>query len=49
MALWKCTDCDFKKDSRCKPRKCPECEGTEFVKDEEGKEPKRKWCCSCSH
>ncbi len=25
MAEWKCSKCGFIKDSRCKPRKCPEC------------------------
>jgi ABC-type ATPase with predicted acetyltransferase domain len=22
MAVWKCKDCGFEKESRCKPRKC---------------------------
>ncbi len=33
MALWKCQKCGYSKESRCKPRKCPECEGREFAKD----------------
>ncbi len=35
MAQWKCAKCGYSKESRCKPRKCPECEGREFEKDEE--------------
>ncbi|MCK5237433.1 MAG: rubredoxin [Deltaproteobacteria bacterium] len=27
MATWKCKKCGHTKDSRCKPKKCPECEG----------------------
>ncbi|MFQ5736422.1 MAG: RCKP-type rubredoxin-like domain-containing protein [Thermodesulfobacteriota bacterium] len=34
MAVWKCEDCGYTKESRCKPRKCPQCETTCFVKDE---------------
>ncbi len=34
MAQWKCSKCGFTKESRCKPRKCPECEGKEFEKAE---------------
>ena len=42
MAIFKCAKCDFEKESRCKPRKCPECnEDNSFEKKEEG-------CCSCS-
>jgi rubrerythrin len=26
MAEWKCPDCGFSKDSRCKPKKCPTCD-----------------------
>ncbi|QJA06355.1 rubredoxin [Thermosulfurimonas marina] len=34
MALWKCDKCGFSKESRCKPRKCPECgESGTFVKE----------------
>ncbi|QSQ08930.1 hypothetical protein H0A61_01283 [Koleobacter methoxysyntrophicus] len=25
MAVFKCKQCGFEKESRCKPRKCPEC------------------------
>lgn len=25
MATWKCKDCGYEKESRCKPKKCPEC------------------------
>lgn len=34
MAVWKCEKCGYTKESRCKPKKCPECEKTVFVKDE---------------
>ncbi len=35
MASWKCEKCGYTKDSRCKPKKCPECEGKDvFAKDE---------------
>ncbi|MEW6522665.1 MAG: RCKP-type rubredoxin-like domain-containing protein [Bacillota bacterium] len=27
MAVWKCAACGHEKDARCKPRKCPQCEG----------------------
>ncbi|HHW99431.1 MAG TPA: rubredoxin [Firmicutes bacterium] len=26
MAVFKCTNCGFEKEGRCKPRKCPECQ-----------------------
>lgn len=25
MAVFKCSKCGFEKDTRCKPKKCPEC------------------------
>ncbi|MGB9662532.1 MAG: RCKP-type rubredoxin-like domain-containing protein [Moorellaceae bacterium] len=25
MAVWKCSNCGYEKEARCKPRKCPEC------------------------
>lgn len=35
MATWKCKECGFTKDGRCKPKKCPECEKVvEFEKAE---------------
>lgn len=38
MAVFKCSNCGFEKEGRCKPRKCPECEGKDtFVKKEENK------------
>ncbi|WP_091348818.1 RCKP-type rubredoxin-like domain-containing protein [Anaerobranca gottschalkii] len=27
MAVFKCSQCGYEKEGRCKPRKCPECEG----------------------
>lgn len=35
MAVWKCEKCGYTKDSRCKPKKCPECQETEFSKAQE--------------
>ncbi|MRR58364.1 MAG: rubredoxin [Deltaproteobacteria bacterium] len=35
MAVWKCKNCGFSKEGRCKPQKCPQCQekGT-FQKEE---------------
>lgn len=27
MATWKCACCGFTKEGRCKPQKCPQCQG----------------------
>ncbi|WP_340641276.1 RCKP-type rubredoxin-like domain-containing protein [Zhaonella formicivorans] len=36
MAVWKCGNCGFEKETRCKPKKCPECEAKDsFAKKEE--------------
>jgi len=41
MAVYKCTACGHIKESRCKPKKCPECQGKDtFVKEEKPKEEK---------
>ena len=41
MALWKCKECGYSKESRCKPKKCPECQKKDvFVKVEGGKTKK---------
>lgn len=33
MAVYKCPICGCEKDSRCKPKKCPECDKpVEFIK-----------------
>lgn len=40
MAVWVCTRCGYEKEGRCKPRKCPECDGTEFRKKDEGTDGK---------
>lgn len=44
MAVWTCPTCNFEKDSRCKPKKCPECDkAVEFAKKEEAPaKPKKK-------
>ncbi len=25
MATWKCKECGFEKEARCKPKSCPKC------------------------
>lgn len=42
MAVWKCEKCGFEKEGRCKPKKCPACEGTDTLvkKEESNKESK---------
>ena len=35
MAVWTCTSCGYSKESRCKPRKCPECEGKDTFEKKE--------------
>ncbi len=38
MAIWVCKNCGYVRDSRCKPRKCPNCgDQAEFEKEEEKK------------
>lgn len=40
MAIWKCKNCGDEKDVRCKPKKCPVCNGQD--KDQFTKaEPKK--------
>lgn len=36
MAVWKCSVCGEIKESRCRPKKCPNCgaEKEEIIKDE---------------
>ncbi len=35
MAKFKCGECGFEKEGRCKPRKCPECSSEgKFEKEE---------------
>jgi rubrerythrin len=40
MADWKCNVCGFEKEARCKPRKCPECEGKDTFEKKSAKEEK---------
>lgn len=36
MAVWKCSQCGYEKDTRCKPQKCPECTAKDsFAKKEQ--------------
>jgi len=38
MAEWVCKKCGYARDSRCKPKKCPNCDAQDaFEKKEEGK------------
>jgi len=38
MGVFTCDKCKFTKETRCKPKKCPECGANEsFTKKEEGK------------
>ncbi len=42
MAEWVCSKCGFVRDSRCKPKTCPECEAAEtFDKQDDLKPAKR--------
>lgn len=34
MAIWKCQDCGWEKDTRCKPKKCGSCGGSNIQKKE---------------
>jgi len=35
MADWKCSECGHVKESRCKPKKCPQCSSSKgFVKED---------------
>jgi rubrerythrin len=44
MSVWTCPTCNYEKDSRCKPKKCPDCDkAVEFTKkDETAAKPKKK-------
>jgi len=38
MAVFVCANCGFTKETRCKPKKCPQCEASEsFSKQEQEK------------
>jgi ABC-type ATPase with predicted acetyltransferase domain len=34
MGVYKCTDCGTVRESRCKPKKCKECGGNEFERQD---------------
>ncbi|AEH22802.1 hypothetical protein TOPB45_0700 [Thermodesulfobacterium geofontis OPF15] len=38
MAVWKCNSCGATKESRCKPKKCPQCGAEGSMVKEEAKE-----------
>ncbi len=38
MAVWKCSKCGASKESRCKPKKCPECGEVGTMLKEEAQE-----------
>ncbi|MGB9976955.1 RCKP-type rubredoxin-like domain-containing protein [Thermovenabulum sp.] len=53
MALFKCSMCGFEKETRCKPKECPECKAKDsFTKVEvkatedaaEGKKTTKRCC-----
>jgi len=46
MAVWKCSSCGAKKESRCKPRKCPECgaQGSMVKEETEEKKTTKRSC-----
>lgn len=44
MAIWKCPNCDYSKESRCKQKKCPNCGEVEFIKIDEGNSCACKSC-----
>jgi len=35
MAVFVCEKCGFTKETRCKPKKCPQCEATDSFKKQE--------------
>ncbi|MGB9793402.1 MAG: RCKP-type rubredoxin-like domain-containing protein [Thermacetogeniaceae bacterium] len=35
MAVWQCQDCGWEKETRCKPKKCANCGGTNIKKKEQ--------------
>jgi rubrerythrin len=35
MATFKCTSCGYEKEGRCKPQKCPECDGKKTFEKKE--------------
>lgn len=38
MAVFVCDKCGFSKETRCKPKKCPQCEASDsFVKQDANK------------
>jgi len=40
MAVWKCNSCGATKESRCKPKKCPQCGA--MVKEEAKEDTPKK-------
>jgi rubrerythrin len=37
MSMFKCSKCGYEKESRCKPQKCPKCEGKKTFEKKESK------------
>ena len=37
MAIFKCTKCGHEKEGRCKPQKCPHCEGKKTFEKKDAK------------
>lgn len=42
MATWKCSKCGATKESRCKPKKCPNCGEADVMVKEGGSSCKKK-------
>lgn len=42
MALYKCSACGNEREARCKPRKCPKCEGKNTYNKVEAPAPKKE-------
>lgn len=38
MATWKCESCGYSKQTRCKPKKCPDCGCSSFEKEEQARD-----------
>ncbi|MCS7279564.1 MAG: DNA repair protein RadA [Thermodesulfobacteriaceae bacterium] len=46
MAIWQCSSCGTIKESRCKPKKCPQCNSENTMIKKEGVTTKEEACTS---
>lgn len=44
MAIWKCKNCGTTKESRCKPKKCPNCGEANTMEKEGGPDETAEKC-----